>query len=396
MSDLQASSGGSPRGTMRRRLPAIIESTLREGEQFFGADFTTAQKLRIARLLDDFGVEYLELTSPMASPRSREDCAAIAAFGLNARTLTHTRCNLGDARMAVETGVDGVHIVIGASPQLRRASHGFSVDEIIGRAGEVIPFLVEAGVEVRFSTEDSMRTAIGDLLRIYERAVDLGVHRIGVADTVGVGRPREIHALVGRLASTLDVDVEFHGHNDTGCAIANAFCAWEAGATHIDTSVLGIGERNGITSLGGWIARMTVEDRDQVRERYRLDLLAGLEREVAGLLGVEVPFNACVTGSSAFSHKAGIHTKAVLADPSAYECLDPADFGLNRSILTAHRLTGWNAVRARATELGIELDETRARRVAAEVKRLADVQRVDALQLDGLIMSAVQTVEVVR
>lgn len=396
MSNLQPFSGGSPRRPARRRLPAIIESTLREGEQFFGADFTTAQKLRIARLLDDFGVEYLELTSPMASPRSREDCTAIAQLGLRARTLTHTRCNLQDARVAVETGVNGVDIVIGASPQLRRASHGFSVDQIIGLAGEVIPFLVESGVEVRFSTEDSMRTDIADLLRIYERAVDLGVHRIGVADTVGVGRPREIHALISRLSSSLDVDVEFHGHNDTGCAIANAFCAWEGGATHIDTSVLGIGERNGITSLGGWIARVTVEDREQVLERYQLDLLPAIEREVAALVGVEVPFNSCITGSSAFSHKAGIHTKAVLADPSAYECLDPLDFGLNRSILTAHRLTGWNAVRARGTELGVQLTESGAREIASEIKRLADVQRVDAASLDALIMSAAPAVEVAR
>lgn len=396
MSDLQPFSGGSPRRLGSRRLPAIIESTLREGEQFYGADFTSEQKLRIARMLDEFGVEYLELTSPLASPRSREDCAAIAALGLRARTLTHTRCHLDDARVAVETGVDGVDIVIGASPQLRRASHGLSVDEIIGRAGEVIPFLVEAGVEVRFSTEDSMRTEIGDLLRIYERAVDLGVHRIGVADTVGVGRPREIQALVSRLSSTLDVDVEFHGHNDTGCAVANAFCAWEGGATHIDTSVLGIGERNGITPLGGWIARVTVEDRAQVLERYRLDLLPEIEREVAGLVGIEVPFNACVTGSSAFSHKAGIHTKAVLADPTSYECLDPADFGLNRSILTAHRLTGWNAVRARGVELGVELGESRAREVAGEIKRLADDRRVDAALLDELILSAAPAVEVVR
>jgi len=377
-------------------LPSIIESTLREGEQFVGADFSSEQKFRIARVLDDFGVEYLELTSPMASPRSREDCAAIAGLGLRARTLTHTRCHIDDARVAVETGVDGVDIVIGASRQLRNASHGMSVDEIIGRAEEVIPFLVESGVEVRFSTEDSMRTEVPDMLRIYQRAVELGVDRIGVADTVGVGRPREIYALVRQLTSTLDVDVEFHGHDDTGCAVANAFSAWEGGATHIDTSVLGIGERNGITSLGSWIARITVEDRDQVRGRYNLELLPEIERLIAELTGITVPFNACITGATAFSHKAGIHTKAVLTDPSAYECLDPADFGLGREILTTHRLTGWNAVRARACELGVALDEERAREVTGQVKRLADECRVEAAELDGLILAAARTAGVAR
>ena len=392
-----SSTDRSAAGPIReRRLPALIESTLREGEQFHGADFTSDQKVALARALDAFGVEYLELTSPLASPRSREDCERIAGLGLSARTLTHTRCAMEDARVAVGTGVDGVDVVIGASPALRRASHGMSVDEILGRATEVIPFLVESGVEVRFSTEDSMRTPIADLLRIYERAVDLGVHRIGVADTVGVGRPREIHALVSRLASSLDVDVEFHGHDDTGCAVANAFCAWEGGATHVDVSVLGIGERNGITSLGGWIARAMVEERAQVLERYRLEALPELERRVAELVGVEVPFNQCITGSSAFRHKAGIHAKAVAVDPTAYECLDPADFGLQRRVHRAHRLTGWNSLRDRATELGVRLDRDDARALAARVKTAADERRVDDDELDAWIREAAATAEVAR
>ena len=112
--------------------------------------------------------------------------------------------------------------------------------------------------------------------------------------------------------------------------------------------MLGIGERNGITPLGGFIARMYTVNRDETRRKYRLEQLRNLDLLVAGMVGVDVPFNNYVTGYSAFTHKAGIHAKAILNTPETYEALDPHDFGLTRYISIAHRLTGWNAVKARA------------------------------------------------
>ncbi|NMB88342.1 MAG: homocitrate synthase, partial [Chloroflexi bacterium] len=128
---------------------SIIDSTLREGEQFVNAFFTTEQKIRIATLLDAFGVEYIELTTPCASAQSEKDCAAIARLGLHAKTLTHTRCNMEDVRRAVETGVQGVDVVIGTSSYLRQFSHGKSIAEIIDSAREVIGYLKQFDVEVR-------------------------------------------------------------------------------------------------------------------------------------------------------------------------------------------------------------------------------------------------------
>lgn len=357
---------------------SIIESTLREGEQFVNAFFTTDQKVTLARMLDEFGVEYLELTSPMASPQSREDCAVIAQLGLKAKVLTHTRCHPDDARVAVETGVDGVDVVIGTSSQLRRFSHGRTIDEIIAVAREVIPMLKESGVEVRFSTEDSLRSDPEDLFRVYEAVDALGVDRVGVADTVGIGSPRQIYNLVAELRRRVRADIEFHGHNDSGCAVANAFCALEAGATHIDTTVLGIGERNGITPLGGLIARLAAVDPQSVR-KYKLPLLRELDQTVAGMVGVDVPFNNYITGFTAFTHKAGIHAKAVLNDPSTYEALRPEDFGLTRYVHIAHRLTGWNAVKHRAEQLGLTFSDEHLKSITNKIKALADC---DALTLD--------------
>jgi len=367
---------------------SIIESTLREGEQFVNAFFTTEQKVRVATLLDAFGVEYLEVTSPRASPRSRDDCEMLANLGLKAKVLTHTRCHPDDVRVALETGVDGVDVVIGTSSQLRNFSHGKSIDEIVALAKDVLPALIEADVEVRFSTEDSLRSDPEDLFRVYEAVAELGVDRVGVADTVGIGTPRQIHDLVAELRRRVPCDIEFHGHDDSGCAIANSFAALEAGATHIDTSVLGIGERNGITSLGGFIARVATLDRAAVVSKYRLNLLRAIDETVAGLVGVDVPFNAHITGFAAFTHKAGIHAKAVLNDPSTYEALRPEDFGLTRYVHVAHRLTGHHAVQHRAEQLGLTLTPAALRGLTARVKELADQRAMTLDAVDALLREA--------
>ncbi|MEZ4676188.1 MAG: hypothetical protein R2932_18340 [Caldilineaceae bacterium] len=185
----------------------------------------------------------------------------------------------------------------------------------------------------------------------------------------------------------MSCDIEFHGHNDTGCAIANAYCALEAGATHVDTSVLGIGERNGITPLGGLIARMYTHNPDAIRSRYHLPMLREVENYVAGLVSVDVPFNNYITGYTAFTHKAGIHAKAILNNPSTYEILDPADFGLSRYIHVAHRLTGWNAIKERAEQLQLNLRDDEIKLITAHVKALADQKRLSLDDVDVLLRS---------
>ena len=366
---------------------AIIESTLREGEQFANAFFTPDQKVEIARLLDAFGVEYLELTSPAASPQSQADCARIARLGLRAKTLTHVRCHMDDARLAVDTGVDGIDVVFGTSSYLREFSHGKDIPYIIDSALEVIEYVKRQGLEVRFSSEDSFRSDLVDLLTIYRAVDQIGVNRVGIADTVGLADPRRVYDLVRTLRSVVHCDIEFHGHNDTGCAVANAYCALEAGATHVDTSVLGIGERNGITPLGGLIARMYAYDAHLIRRKYNLPLLREVENYVAGLVNVDVPFNNYITGFTAFTHKAGIHAKAILNNPSTYEILDPADFGLTRYIHVAHRLTGWNAIKQRAEQLQLNLTDDAIKAITAQIKALADQKHLSLDDVDVLLRS---------
>ncbi len=369
----------------------IIESTLREGEQFQGAHFSTADKLEIARALDAFGVEYLELTTPSASPQSAEDLRAVAALPRRFRLLTHIRARLDEAKLAVDCGVDGVDIYIGTSAYMRQYSHGKSLAQIIEVSQEIVTWLKDQGVETRFSTEDTFRSNLADVFTIY-RAMDIaGVNRVGVADTIGIADPMRTYNLIHSLRQAVHCDIEFHGHNDSGCAIANALCALQGGATHIDTTVLGIGERNGITPLGGLVARLYTLGPALVR-KYDLSLLREIEMLVAAKVGIEVPFNTPITGSAAFHHKAGVHTNAVLQNPTSYEAINPADFGMERAVDIAHRLVGWNAIRDRAATLGLVLAEDDLRAATARVKALADTRRITLADVDHILQSAAVTV----
>jgi homocitrate synthase len=369
---------------------SIIESTLREGEQFSTATFSTTQKLEIVGLLDDFGVEMIEMTSPSASPQSEEDIRVITRQGYKARILTHIRCHKEDAQRALDTGVHGLDIVIGTSPQLMQHSHGKSIRQIIDLTAEVMSYIREQNPDIilRFSTEDTFRSRETDLLRVFLAVADLGmVNRLGVADTVGVATPTQVYSMVHQLVRLTHLDIEFHGHNDSGCAIANATAALEAGATHIDTTVLGIGERNGITPLGGLVARLYTLNKAYVT-KYNLKLLPQLDQMIADMCELDIPFNNYVTGASAFIHKAGIHAKAVLADPSTYEILKPEDFGLTREIAIGHRLTGWNAIRERARSLNLTLDDNTIRDVTRTIKRLADTKPLSLAEIDDLLRQA--------
>ena len=177
---------------------AIIESTLREGEQFARGNFKSDDKIEIARALDAFGVEFIELTTPMVSKQTAADIRKIVGLGLKAKLLTHVRCHMEDVQRAADTGVDGLDLLFGTSSFLREFSHGKNIAQIIESAQTVIGWLKtnHPNLELRFSAEDTFRSEEADLMAVYKAVSDLGVHRVGLADTVGVATPRQVYTLV--------------------------------------------------------------------------------------------------------------------------------------------------------------------------------------------------------
>ena len=369
---------------------SIIDTTLREGEQFHKANFSTQNKIEIAKQLSDFGVEYIELTSPCASPKSKKDCETISGMGLKSKILAHIRCTKEDAVTAIETGVSGLSFFSRSSIFHDRFDLGQQMAPNLENILEVLTFTREKApdVEIRFSLEDVFRTRLDDLIFIYNAVSQLGlVDRLGVADTVGYALPTDVERIIRLLKALSEKDIEFHGHDDTGSAVANSYAALEAGATHINTSILGIGERNGVTSLAGFIARVYSRKTGLIKKKYNLEQLKQLHETVAKNVNIEIPWNHPIVGASAFIHKAGVHTKAVIRSPKSYEIIDPSDFDESRTILIAHKLTGWNAIMDRAKKLGLTFEDDEIKKITLKIKQMADGENIELEKVDEILFS---------
>jgi homocitrate synthase len=371
---------------------AILDSTLREGEQFTGACFTLEQRLTIARLLNATGVAFIEVPSPLASPETQEAVQAICNLNLRSHVVAHVRCVEADVQAALDTSVYGLNLFYGTSTQLRTFSHGRRIEQMIADAVPLVRRVRDAGRYVRFSAEDAFRSDIVDLLHVFDAVVDAGVQRIGLPDTVGIAKPRQVEQLIHLCRERYpSVGIEFHGHNDTGCAIANTVAALEAGADCLDVTALGIGERNGITALSGLIAQLYIHHPDLLN-KYDLTQVAPLDQFVASCLSLTIPFNTPITAPSAFTHKAGVHTKAILRNPRAYEVLDPADFGLVRHVDIGSRVTGRYAVGHRVAVLGLQLSNNEIANLTHALKAQAETGTLNQDEVDAFIQSWCATV----
>jgi len=369
------------------RSLAILDSTLREGEQFTSAFFDLEQRLKIARLLDAVGVTFIEVPSPVVSSETQRTVHTLCELGLRARVVAHVRCVEADVQAALDTPVFGLNLFYGTSAELRAFSHGRGIDQMLGDAVPLIRLIRSAGRYVRFSAEDAFRSDLVDLLTVFDAVVDAGVQRIGLPDTVGIAAPRQVEQLVRLCAERYpQVGIEFHGHNDTGCAIANTVAALEGGADCLDVTVMGIGERNGIASLSGLIAQLYIHH-PELLEAYDLTQLIQLDRFVSECLNLPIPFNMPITAPGAFTHKAGVHIKAVLRNPRSYEVLVPTDFGLMRSIDVGSRITGRNAVGHRAETLGLSLSIDEVSHLTQALKEHAENGSLSQEEVDAFIHS---------
>jgi homocitrate synthase len=374
----------------------ILDTTLREGEQFSRAHFSFPQKLEVAHALARFGVEYIELGSPRSYPTALEELTNLVSTlkekNARSKVLVHCRVHEEDVELALQTGAYGVNLFMGTSNILQKASHGKNIKQVAELAANMVTFVKSQGRFARFGCEDAFRTDLNDLLYVCQALEDVGVDQVDFPDTVGGATPFEVYRRIGEFTRRFKFKVEFHGHNDTGCGVANAHAALEAGAHCINVTVLGIGERNGITSLSGLVGRLYSLDRDLV-SKYNLKELPKIDRMVAQILGVPIPHDMPVTAPNAFTHKAGVHTKAILQDSQAYEILRPEDFGIKRTLDIASRITGKHAIAARVRELGLELEDSIIAAITEQVRLAAGLEPITLENVDMIIMSFSQNKE---
>jgi homocitrate synthase len=361
----------------------IIDTTLREGQQtsllhdHYKYFFTRADKEEILRALIIYGVKFVELFAPVVSQHERDDFAALKAVRDSLITqkgytflLAHVRCQPRDVASAVEAGADGLDFYMGTSEESRAFNHGRDLGEIVTQARPLIeevrrnyPHLL-----LRFSGEDAFRTREGDLFRVYDEIAPL-VSRVGLPDTVGVATPglvaQRLEALCARYPH---VEFEGHFHDDRGFALVNALEALRHGLRYLNTTVLGIGERSGITSLTALLFNLYI-DRDYDKlEGYHLRGSYPLNVLLADKLKTLVPPTEPVSLTNR-THAAGVHQSAVLRDTAAYEA-HPLDlFGVNESEILLGPLSGWNIIHYFLKEIRyFQLDEATAKDITARFK----------------------------
>ncbi len=358
-----------------QEIPAevvIYDSTLRDGEQMPGVAFTPAVKMEIAGALDEIHVPQIEAGFPAVSPSEAAAVKQVAGAGFEADILCLSRLKRDDVDAAADAGVDMVLLFVPASPIQLRVKLKKTVDEILPEVARVTEYAVSRGLRVGFSTEDSTRADLMDLVRIYRAAIEAGAERVGITDTVGCATPNGLAQLVQKVRRSLkNFPLSVHLHNDFGLANANALAGVLAGARFVTTTVNGIGERAGNVPLQPFA--LACELLYGIKTGIDLEGLKAVSELVADRSGVAVHPNAPVVGSNVFSHESGIHVKAVMEDPATYEPYPPELVGQRRT-LALGKHTGEAHVKAVLQGQNVRLPEAQVDAVTLRLKELGELK----------------------
>jgi 2-isopropylmalate synthase len=372
----------------------ILDATLREGEQTPGVCFDPHIKLAVAQLLDEVGVDIIEGGHPAVASEIKQVVKTLAGKDLRATVSAHSRSTESDLALALECGVGFLGIFYCVSDERLNGVHrkdlGTAVEHItraIRYAKQRSPDLV-----VRYTPEDTVRSAFGNVVEASVAAVRAGADVISVADTTGYmipGTKNNMYDFIRRLQKAFDEagvhpKLAVHCHNDRGLALANALDAYRAGVDIIDACVLGLGERSGIVDLAQLLTVLKADFEEGAG--WNLAKLPELYELVSAHSGVPVPVTFPVVGENAFTHCAGVHTQAAIQNPIHYQSLAPALVGRKMKISLDH-MSGMASVRYALEQAGIRgLDEELERAVLNRVKTIGRTGRtVEASELPYIV-----------
>jgi 2-isopropylmalate synthase len=371
----------SPAAAPKKDRVLIFDTTLRDGEQSPGASMTLEEKLKIAALLEEMGVDIIEAGFPIASEGDFEAVREIARAVRRPTICGLARASRKDIDRAWEAlrdaAVPRIHTFIGTSPLHREHQLGMSKAQVLDKIRETVSHARSLCADVQWSPMDATRTEPDYLVETIDAAIASGARTINIPDTVGYTAPGESAALIRMLkqkcAGIDDVVIATHCHNDLGMAVANALAAVEAGARQVECTINGLGERAGNAALEEVVMAIRVRG-DIMPFETRIDATKIMQasRLVASVTGFPVQFNKAIVGKNAFAHESGIHQDGVLKHAGTYEIMRPADVGLTESNLVMGKHSGRHAFREKLKALGYELGENALEDAFVRFKALAD------------------------
>jgi len=351
----------------------LDDTTLRDGEQTAGVVFTNAEKVAIARMLDEIGVDQIEAGIPVMGGDEREVIEEIAHLGLRASILGWNRANVADIKTSIDCGVDAVAISLATSDIHIKTKLMKDRGWVLDTIRESVAYAKSEGVYVSVNAEDASRTEFGFLLEYAAAAKAEGADRLRFCDTIGVMEPLRTYKVIKELIEQTGLEVEMHTHNDFGMAVANAIAGIHAGATWVNVTVGGLGERAGNAALEEVVMALKyVEGLDLDFDTKRFHEVVDYVMTAAGRT---VPAWKPVVGSNVFAHESGIHVDGIIKNPKTYEVFAPEEVGCERQIVVGKH-SGSRTVELKFSQYGIPISREDAsalmplvRTKAIEVKR---------------------------
>ncbi|WP_300560535.1 2-isopropylmalate synthase [Companilactobacillus sp.] len=359
----------------------FFDTTLRDGEQTIGVNFSIEEKVAIAKQLENWGVDVIEAGFPVASKGDFEAVSAVAKAVKKAQVTGLARARKGDIDACVEATKDAankqIHVFIATSPIHRHDKLNMNKEQVIDAITDSVSYAHQFFDIVEFSPEDATRTEPDFLVESIQAAIDAGATVINIPDTVGYTNPEEFAKLFDNLRENIpmfdEITFSVHCHDDLGMAVANSLQSIKSGATRIEGTINGIGERAGNAALEEVAAAMYVR-KDYYDATNNIDMSETKKTSdmISHFSEMPVPHNKAVVGANAFAHESGIHQDGMLKNPQTYEILTPEVVGANKTTLPLGKLSGSHAVMQKLNQMGYKVDREDMKRIFPRFKNVAD------------------------
>ena len=362
----------------------IFDTTLRDGEQSPGCSMNLTEKIEMARQLEKLGVDVIEAGFAIASPMDHKSVQAIAAAVTNCTVASLARCAKGDIDAAwdavKEANHPRIHVFLATSDIHMEYKLKMTREQVIDRIREMVAYAKSYCDDIEFSAEDASRSDWAFLAHCYSTAVAAGATTLNVPDTVGYSTPQEMYDLITYLRENIEgvehVDISVHCHNDLGMAVANSLECVRAGATQVECTVNGIGERAGNASLEEIVmALRTRKDFYDAETGVNTKQIYRSSKLLSNITGVPIPPSKAIVGANAFAHESGIHQHGVIANARTYEIMNSTDVGIPQNTMVLGKHSGKHAFAARLKEMGYELPDEELARCFEEFKVLCDKKK---------------------